>query len=130
MSDSPVKSATSLPPMQTVLEIDVVGEDDGRQYKGEFVYKRPTLRDKATIAINFAKLKKDATDLNEDVALLLYMSAHLKTTIIEAPQWFLDSNGGLDLYSANILTEIYMKTVAFENDWHKLVFPEAVDDKK
>ncbi len=130
MSETPVKPTTSLPPMQTVFEIDVKGEETGQTFKGEFTYKRPTLRDKATIAINFAKLKKDAVDLNEDVALLLYMSAYLKTTIIEAPAWFLDSNGGLDLYDANVVTETYMATVKYENDWHKIVFPEAEDVKK
>ena len=130
MSESPVKPATALPPMEAVLEIDVVGEDDGQHYRGEFTYRRPTLRDKAKIAIDFAKLKKDAENLNDDVSLLLFMSSHLKTTIVEAPKWFIDSNGGLDLYSANILTEIYVKTVAFENEWHKKVFPEQANDKK
>lgn len=128
--DAPQKPATALPPMVHVFEIDVKGEETGQTFRGELTYKRPTLRDKAAIAILFAKLKKDTADLNEDVALLLYMSAHLKTTIIEAPAWFLDSNGGLDLYDANVVTDIYMATMNFENEWRKQVFPEKDDAKK
>lgn len=122
--ENPIKSASSLPSMQHLFEIDVKGEDSGQTFRGEFVYKRPSLGVKTKIDIEFAKLKKGATDLNADTNLLLYMIAFLKNTIVEAPKWFLDSNGGLDLYDAEVVTCIYLKTVEFEAEWRKSVFGE------
>jgi len=121
---------TALPPMETTFEIDVKGEDTGAQFKGEFTYKRPNLRQKAEISLTHQKLKKNQAEMAKDMDILLYAIAFLQTSIIAAPKWWTDSNGGLDLYDASPIYDIFSKTREFEDDWRKRVWGESLNEGK
>ena len=124
------KPLLSLPSQEKSFEINIIGEDTSTKFEGEFVYRRPSLRQKSEIAVTHARAKKDQLDLGTDMESILYITAFLKTTIVSAPKWFADSNGGIDLYDANVVVEIYLKCIDYEKEFKKQVFPETSEPVK
>jgi len=123
---------SSLPSTETTFVIDAVGEDTGQHFEGSFTYKRPNIRNRNSIALLHNRLKLSQTNLSEDTDMLMYMVAFLKYTLIDAPKWWEESDGGLELFDIAPITEVFVKTREFEEEWKKQVFPEEVkkDDVK
>ncbi len=43
------------------------------------------------------------------------MLAHLAISLVDAPKWWRDSDGGLDLYDSNVVVELYEKVMDGQN---------------
>ena len=58
------------------------------------------------------------------------MLSWLRFGLIEYPDWWKDSNYGLELYDVNIISEIYNKCMKFEDDWKESLLKESKKEEK
>lgn len=111
-----------LPPMEHTFSIKVTGSETGQIFEGSFTYKRPNLRTRTNIDKQKAILDGGIPNLDEETKLFHEILSKLKYTIINAPEWWVKSDGGLDLYDLNVVLEINAKTNQFEKDWREKVY--------
>lgn len=109
-----------MPSMEYQFEINVVGNETQERYVGEFKYKRPNLGIRRQIKIMEDQLNNGSDTLDDEVRAINMMVSWLHFTLLEHPKWW---NGGLDMYDANILEDIYMKILDFERK-----FKEKIED--
>lgn len=116
-----------LPSMETEFNLEVVGVMTKNVYSGIFKYHLPNISKSSQIAVMEARLNSGVADsLDPGTKLLHYMLAYLKYTLDDKalPKWWLDSNFGLNLYDANVVTELYQKCFHFEKEWNTKVHGE------
>lgn len=112
-------SKFSLPKMEHRFSIQVVGDESGMNWTGDFLYRRPTLFERSQIDVMRVKLNGDQTTLKDEVARFNEAAAHLRYTVKEFPEWWKDSDMGGSLYDANVIDAIYQKCTEFEAEWSK-----------
>jgi hypothetical protein len=120
-----------LPHMEYKFSITIVGEESRIRWVGDFLYRRPTLRERSAIDALHKRLNGDLTTLQEDVAALNEALAFLRFTLKDYPNWWKDSDMGGALYDANVIIEIYNRCMAFEAEWRKKTMggdPAKVED--
>lgn len=113
----------TIPNRDHEFTIKVVGDLTKESYEGEFQCKIPNLKTQSLIAKTKA-FYNAGFDVTLDVSIknLHHMVAYCKHTITKAPEWFLASDYGYDLYDENVLTEIYLKIVEHEEKWLESVW--------
>lgn len=117
----------ALPPMETEFNLEVVGNMTKNVYNGTFKYHLPNIAKNSQIAVMEARLNGGVADhLDAGTKLLHYMLSYLRYTLDEKtlPKWWVESNFGVDLYDANVVTELYQKCFHFEKDWNAKVHGE------
>lgn len=120
-----------LPDMEYNFKVQITGEESQLMWVGDFLYRRPTLRERASIDALRVRLNGDLNTLDEDTMALNEALAFLRFTIRSAPDWWKDTDYGGDLYDANVVIEIYNKVMVFESEWRKKVMggdPEKVEE--
>lgn len=115
---------SSLPSMECSFQISTKGEDTGTQFEGSFTYKRPNIKARKDIVLYNQRLRAGEKELTAEFDSLFYMLAFLKYTLVDAPQWWKESNDGQELYDMSPIVEIFTKTQEFEESWRKQVFGE------
>lgn len=120
----------TLPSRNAEFEIDIVGSLTKSDYKGGFSCKIPNQRAQSLIAKHKAFLNAgfDAT-LDKQIKNLHHMVSYLKFTIDKAPEWFIESDSGYDLYDTNVVEEIYHKVLKTEEDWLNTVWGSDKDNE-
>ena len=104
----------SLPDMSHSFKIDVIGNESGKNWTGEFVYHRPTLGDRSRIDQMRARLSGDLDSLSQEVDEFNQSISHLRFTLKKFPEWWVESNYGLDLYDGNVISEVYNRCLDYE----------------
>lgn len=115
-------SNMKLPNMEVKISIQVVGQESGINWVGDFVYCRPTLGERTNIDVMRARLSGDFRTLDPDIAAFNEAVAHLRFTLKKFPDWWAQSNYGVDLYDSNVVMDIYEKAANFEAEWRRKVF--------
>lgn len=118
-----------LPKMESTFTIKVIGSETGQIFEGSFTYKRPNLRTRTNIDKQKAILDGGIPNLDEETKLFHEILSKLKYTIINAPEWWTKSDGGLDLYDLNVVLEINAKTNEFESQWKEQVYMGVKKDE-
>jgi hypothetical protein len=93
---------------QVVFGIDVKGESTDRRYEGVFEAKtklshRESLKEDE---VRRAILGVNSTEASEYAKSVAAAIAYLSIRVQKAPNWFKDSNNGLDLEDGNVLIEV------------------------
>ena len=114
-----MKDVFKLPPMELAFDIQVKGAETGLDWVGKFKYKRPSLGDRSRIDVMRTRLNGDLTMLDQETIDFNEAIAHLRHTLIDYPDWWKDSNMGLDLYDGNVVAEIFNRCMAYEIEWKK-----------
>lgn len=115
------------PPNSFQFVIDMVGTETGKTYKGKFLYVRPTVGKRRDIdqiesMLNAEYQQKYKVEtLTKSVKNYNYTVAYLRVCLEECPDWFTESNYGLNLQDENILDLIAYKIRTFEEDRIKQV---------
>lgn len=120
-----------LPDMEYNFKLQSVGEESRINWAGDFLYRRPTLRERASIDTLRVRLNGDLQTLDEDTMALNEALAFLRFTLRTYPDWWKDTDFGGDLYDANVVIEMYNKVMVFEAEWRKRVMggePEKVEE--
>lgn len=115
------------PNMEHKFQIQVVGEETGLNWAGEFVYKRPTLQERAMIDAMRARLGNDLRTLAEDVVAFNESLSCLRFTLKEYPSWWKETDFGGSLYDANVVLAIYEKCMEFESNWKEKIHGSIPD---
>lgn len=121
----------SIPDRAKEFEIKVKGALTGEEYEGEFKCQIPRLREQAMIAKEKAFLNAgfDAT-LDKAIKSLHHMVAYLKHTIKDAPDWFMQTDYGYDLYDTNVVEEVYHSVLKLEEEWLETVWGKKEDESE
>lgn len=115
------KKKYTFPSMEYAFDIQIKGEESQIVWAGKFMFRRPTLRERAAIAALEARLNMDLTTIDPDARALNEALATLRFTLKDYPDWWKDTSYGDDLYDANVVIEIYNKCMEFEANWRKKV---------
>ena len=111
----------ALPNMEYKFSIQVIGEESGLNWTGDFVYRRPNLKQRGMIEVMMRRLCGDLRTLSADVESFNEALAHLRFTLIESPDWWQSADFGGNLFDGNVIIEIYNKCIEFEADWKSKV---------
>jgi hypothetical protein len=111
-----------LPSMEHKFSIQVTGEESKQVFTGDFIFRRPTLRERAMIDVMKARLCGDLITIDPETRAFNNAMAHLKFTLKEVPDWWKDSDYGHNLYDANVILEVHNKCVEFEAEWQGKVY--------
>ena len=122
-------SVTTLPSMESTFTIKLKGSNTKQLWEGKFTYKRPNIGTQSEISKTTARLNEDLKNLDEDMQFLHRILSVLKHTLIDAPEWWISSQYGLDLYDTNVIFEIYKTIQDFENEWYNKVWKEEPKPK-
>lgn len=123
-----MKKEYKLPNMEHRFKIQLTGEESGINWAGEFLYRRPTLRERTMIEVMRKRMGGDLMTIDAEVAGYNEAVSYLRFTLKEYPEWFRDTDMGGDLYDGNVVLEIYNKCVAFEAEWRKKTFGGNAED--
>lgn len=112
---------TGLPSMETTFEIDIKGNDTGKQWRGTFTYRRLNYKLKLEAAKYAAILNGDLKTLQQDIKFTNDVLAILKYGLVDYPKWWEECNYGLEVYDDNIIAELYKKCDEFEQEFRKQI---------
>jgi len=115
------KKNYQLPNMELKFEIQMVGEETGLNWAGKFLYRRPTLGERAQIDVMKARLNNDLKTVDIDTTAFHEAISHLRFTIKEYPEWWAELDFGGRMYDPNVVLEIYNKCIEFEAEWRSKV---------
>lgn len=106
-----------LPSMDFRFEITAQGEETGLNWTGSFTYRRPSLQERSMIDVMRARLNGDLYTIDGDVKAFNEAISHLKFTLKDMPQWWIDQDFGGAMYDANVVVAVFEKCMAFEATW-------------
>lgn len=113
--------------MQTTatFSISTNGETTGRLYNGKFTVKTFISR---RDLFRVDELRRQLLGFNAAESNLngeAIMFGQLSVRIVEAPSWWTEAGGGLDLIDANVVGEVFKLTMEAEENARKEVSEEA-----
>ena len=106
-----------LPPMEFTFDLNKKGSDTQKVYTGSFTYRRLSIGNQGKAGVLKAQLNGDLANVGQDVDQLHEMISWLRFGIVDYPEWWRESNFGIDLYDGNIVKEIYSLVSDFEKKW-------------
>jgi hypothetical protein len=125
-----MKKDMKLPDMEHKFHIQLVGEETKLNWTGDFLFRRPTLRERGMIEVLKTRLNNDLLTIDPEIAAYNEATAYLRFTLREYPDWWKDSDMGGSLYDANVILEIYNKCIEFEARWREKVYGGRPADVK
>lgn len=117
-----------LPNMEHKFHIEIVGDESKITFVGDFLYRRPTLKERAMIDVMRARLSGDLIMIDPEVRAFNEAISYLKFTLKEFPDWWKESDNGSNLYDANVIIEIHSKCMEFEASWREKVYGKPVQE--
>lgn len=123
-----MKDQYRLPAMEHKFSIQIVGEESNLNWAGEFLYRRPTLRERTMIDVMEKRMNGDLLTIDPEVSGFNQAISHLRFTLKEVPDWFRDTDMGGNLYDGNVVLEIFNKCMEFEAAWRKKAFGGKPND--
>ena len=118
----------ALPNMEKRLKIQITGEESGINWTGDFLYRRPTLRERSMIEVMKSRMNGDMMTIDPETSAYNEAMSHLRFTLKEYPDWWKDTDMGGSLYDGNVVLEIYNKCMEFEAEWRKKTFGGKGED--
>jgi hypothetical protein len=108
--------------------LNIIGTDTQQPFTGTFKVKALLTRKEQFLADQY---RRDLLGPNPEAAMPqligeAFMMAQLKVRLLESPDWFKNSNFGLDLLDSNITPTIFEKCMA-EVDKKKEEFKASAD---
>ncbi len=116
----------NLPEREYTFKIEIKGKVSAINYEGDFKARIPRNKEQSLIAKEKALLNAgfDAT-LSLEIKNLHAMVAYFRHTIINAPDWFVESAYGYDLFDINVLEDIYGKILEQEEKWMETIWGKS-----
>lgn len=109
-----------LPLKERSFELDHVGADTGKEYKGQFtVLCTLNVGQKHALALEKTRLLGNHANPTDDLAGLSIILANLRAKIVEAPEWWKQSQGGATIEDEDALVIIYRKVQEAEALWRE-----------
>lgn len=105
-----------LPPSKYEFSVKVVGEETGMEFSGDFVYHRLTIGDKIELQKWLSGVMKE-DEKSESVRSSYITLGIIRFGCTSCPDWFRDSDYGINLYDFNVISEIFNQKTIKESEW-------------
>lgn len=107
-----------LPSKERSFAFEHTGETTGKKYDGQFtVICVQNVGQKHAMALEKTRLLGNYANPTDDLAGLAIIMANLRHKIVEAPEWWKQSNGGAALDDESCLVMLYRKVQEAEFEW-------------
>lgn len=107
-----------LPSKEKTFEFNHIGLLTGKKYDGRFtVLCLLNVGQKHLMALEETRLLGNYKSPTPDLEGLAMILANLRAKIVEAPEWWKQSNGGNIIDDEEILVELYKKIRECETEW-------------
>jgi len=107
-----------LPSREKTFTFDYTGDTTGKKYDGQFTVRCIlNVGQKHTMALEKTRLLGDYDSPTDDLAGLAIVLAHLRSKIIDAPEWWKQSSGGTLIDDEDALVTLYRKIQEAELEW-------------
>ena len=116
-----------LPAIESTFAIAMKGDTLDHQYTGSFTVRCIlTKREELIADIRRRELLGPIAEAaGPTVSNNAYVLGQLFVRIVDAPDWWKESDGGADLYDTNVIGEVYAKVLEASAEWRKRVGAEA-----
>lgn len=102
------------------VEINVVGEETGRVYKGAFTFRGTQTRRQRLYADQVRRRalgpSPEGTDPLPNVNTDAYIIGQCASRVIDSPKWWQESDSGMDLDDSNVILAIYEAALKVEDE--------------
>lgn len=106
-----------LPSTQTVFDFEFTSEL-GKKYEGSFTVScLLDMRTKHRLELEKTRLLGNHSNPTDELAGIAIILATLRFRIVNAPDWWKQSDGGYDLTDFDVLTALYDKVLSAEVEW-------------
>lgn len=107
-----------LPSKEKTFAFEHIGETTGKKYDGQFtVLCVLNVGQKHSLALEKTRLLGNYANPTDDLAGLAIILANLRAKIVEAPEWWKQSNGGASLDDEDAMVVLYRKVQEAEFQW-------------
>ena len=121
----------NLPKNEKTFLLSVEGDVTGHKYEGQFSTKCVlSMADKRVLEIEQSRLSMDLLNPTDNLIAISRVVANLRVRIIEAPDWFDQIIGSLDILDDNIIFELYGKCLDASNEWSEELKKKAEPEKE
>ena len=108
----------NLPDKESVFDFDFTSELTGKKYDGRFtVLCRLDMGQKHRLELEKTRLLGNYQNPTDGLAGISMVLANLRVKIIDAPEWWKQSNGGYLIEDEDALVVLYDKVLTAETEW-------------
>ena len=109
-----------LPKNERTFPFNEKGDLYGHKYEGTFTVKCVlNMFEKRMLEIEKSRLRTDIANPTPDLIALTTIQANLSVRIIDAPEWWKQSENGNNIQDENIIITLFDKVVEQEEEWRK-----------
>jgi len=109
-----------LPSKESVFDFDHTGVDTGKRYEGQFkVLCLLDMGQKHRLELEKTRLLGNYANPTDGLAGIAIILANLRVKIVDAPEWWKQSNGGYNVQDEDALVALYDKVLEAEVEWRK-----------
>jgi hypothetical protein len=120
-----------LPVNEKTFLISTVGQFSQKKYEGQFTFKcKLTMVEKYRLEMEKSRMMADIKGPTDGLENIVAILATIKTRVIKSPEWWTQSNFGLDMIDDNVVLDVYEKCLQSEIDWEKEVAELSGADSK
>lgn len=106
-----------LPKTESVFDFDFIS-DMGQRYEGRFtVLAVLDLGQKHRLELEKTRLLGNYQNPSDGLVAISTVLASLRTKIVDAPEWWKQSNGGFNLLEEDLIMALYKKVLESEEEW-------------
>lgn len=120
-----------LPKNEAVFDFEYTGLTTGKKYDGQFtVVCVLNMMRKHALEIEKTRLMADFQNPTDGLFGLAVVLANLRVRIVEAPEWWKQSQGGFNVMDEDALVALYDKVVEQEAKWRETLKGQAKEAQK
>lgn len=116
-----------LPNLESTFAISEKGDETGHQYIGTFTVK--CILSKREEFLADARRRELLGAMADDATVTVrgnaFALSQLFVRIVDAPEWWVESDNGADLYDNNVIAEVFAKALEAADEWRKKISGEA-----
>lgn len=111
-----------LPKKESTFDFEYQGITTGREYKGQFTVKCVlNMAMKHQLELEKTRLMADYNNPSDGLAGLAVILSKLRIHIIDAPEWWQQSRGGMAIEDEDLLVALYDRILEAEEKWREKV---------
>jgi hypothetical protein len=107
-----------MPSKESVFDFEQTGDLTEKKYDGRFtVLCILDMRQKHLLELEKTRLQGNYASPTDGLAGIAEVLANLRIKIIDAPEWWKQSNGGYDIVDEEVVVALYNKVKDAEIEW-------------
>ena len=115
-----------LPLNEHSFDFNETGNVTGTKYDGQFtVLCILSMGQKHALQVERTRLLADAVAPTDELSGMAIILANLRHRIVDAPNWWQQSNGGSTIQDENVLVALYHKVMEAEGVWRQKLKEKA-----